>query len=400
MTDLTTPSKPPFWQNALLMVGGIVFALGLIVLGLRLFPDLIRNANPEQRRAAGTTMQIQFRPGDGDLFSAMPGKIRSPENNEPMTDFTITWDSDSFRVPAQQADHYPIAAFGDSFTEGYNVAVPWPDGLAAALGIPVRNYGYRGYGPRETAAAMRDFAGREPRKWDLYGFFAGNELGDITRSAVNEDRSPLAMLGFLAEQSAEQVATQTAANASDHYDYPMPVIIGGNYYDMAFLSYYLFRQLAPPEGFAASRTLQMFSDAIDDMTASTPDTCRALIFIPTKEQLYYPYIYPSVRQYIRDNAYREVLDGSAMLQLIAEPLAEADEPNFILHLTDQRDAIQTLIASKPGWYFVDLTSIFQKHVDAGELLYYPYDSHWNQAGHDLAAATIAEALRAVPECAL
>ena len=37
---------------------------------------------------------------------------------------------------------------------------------------------------------------------------------------------------------------------------------------------------------------------------------------------------------------------------------------------------------------------------AGELVYYPYDSHWNQAGHNLAAQTIADAMRNIPGCPL
>lgn len=390
--------KTPFWQRALLMLAGVGFALIVLIVVLKLFPNLVRATNPEQRTAAGTTIQIQFRPMDGDLFAALPGKIRPPENNEPMTDFSLTWDADSFRVPAQPAETYPIAVFGDSFTEGYNVPLPYPDKLAELLNTPVRNYGYRGYGPRETAAAMHDFAGREPRQWVLYGFFAGNELGDVTRSAVADERSPLAMLGFLAEQSAEQVATQSAINASEHYDFPMPVIIGGSYYDMAFLTYYLFRQLAPPEGFAASRTFQLFEEALDKMTASAPDACKALIFIPTKEQLYYPYIYPTERQYLRQNAYIPVIDSSGLLQIEPTPLAEADEPDMIAHLTDQRDAIKALIESQPGWHFIDLLPTFQSHVDTGELLYYPYDSHWNQAGHDLAAQIIADQMNTITEC--
>jgi hypothetical protein len=42
----------------------------------------------------------------------------------------------------------------------------------------------------------------------------------------------------------------------------------------------------------------------------------------------------------------------------------------------------------------------QAHVNQGELLYYPYDSHWNQAGHDLAAQTIAETMQSTADCPL
>jgi len=47
-----------------------------------------------------------------------------------------------------------------------------------------------------------------------------------------------------------------------------------------------------------------------------------------------------------------------------------------------------------------LLPVFQQHVDAGELLYYPYDTHWNQDGQDLAAQTIAAALQNIEGCPL
>lgn len=400
---MQTPTIPgrvptPLWQKLALSVGGVVFALLLLVGLLKLFPGLVHGAAPEQRKEAGLTMQASFHPEDGDLFAALPGRIHPPDENPVLASFTLSWDADSFRVPAHPAEHYPIAAFGDSFTEGTNVALPWPDKLAEALHVPVQNYGYRGYGPLETAATVNQFAGKDTRTWIIYAFFAGNDLGDANRSTLNEERSPFALLPYLAQQAAGQMATQSAADASAHYDFPMPVIIGGNYYEMVFLTYYLWRQLAPLEGFAASKTFDIFNDALEHIEHDTPDTCHAFIFIPTKEQLYYPYVYPSERQWIRQNAYRGILDNSGYLQVEPAPMTEDQEAAIIPHFSDQRDAVRTLVESKAGWHFIDLLPVFQQHVDAGELLYYPYDTHWNQAGHDLAAQVVAEAMQGVEGC--
>ncbi len=398
--SVTAKSTPGLWQKVLLMIGGVGFALLLATVVLSAFPNLIGGNRPLTRTQANTEIRVQFYHSNGDLFTSLPGRIRPPQDDALLADFTLAFDADSFRIPAMQAEHYPIAAFGDSFTEAPNAAAPWPDGVAARLGVPVRNYGFRSYGPLEVQNTVREFANRETRTWLLYAFFSGNDLGDANRSAALAERSPLYLLPQLAEQAAREMSTQVAQSESEHYDFPMPVIIGGNYYEMAFLTYYLFRQLAPPEGFAASRTFEIFAEAVDDITANTPGMCHALIFIPTKEQLYYPYIHPAVRQYLRDNAYRAVLDGNRMLQLEAAPLAEADEPAFITGLTALRDAVRDFMATQSGWQFIDLLPVFQEHVDAGELLYYPYDSHWNQAGHDLAAQVIADALRDVPGCPL
>jgi acetyltransferase AlgX (SGNH hydrolase-like protein) len=42
--------------------------------------------------------------------------------------------------------------------------------------------------------------------------------------------------------------------------------------------------------------------------------------------------------------------------------------------------------------FLDLTPVFQDEAGLGAELYYPFDTHWNQLGHDLAAGTISKYL--------
>jgi hypothetical protein len=45
-------------------------------------------------------------------------------------------------------------------------------------------------------------------------------------------------------------------------------------------------------------------------------------------------------------------------------------------------------AAEQNINYLDLTSHFQEEAAAGVELYYPFDTHWNQGGHDLAARTI------------
>lgn len=374
----------------LLILGGIIFALVLLTIGLMLFPAPVFGATSyAQRISANQSMQIEFKPGDGDLFVALPGSIRPPENNEPLERFTISWDADGFRNPVVAAENYPIAVFGDSFTEGFNVPFPWPDRLTEQLDIPVKNYGYRAYGPREVAQAVTEFAPEEARQWVIYAYFSGNDLGDAVRPPKIDVGSPGAVWSNL----IKKFAPTPTPEPRDHYDFPMPVIIGGNYYEMVFLSYYLWWHLAPPEGFAASENFRVLSDSLDTMAAAVaPETCRAVVFIPTKEQLYYRYIYETERQWLRGVGNSLVIDEEGVLRMVNAPISEAEEAEFIEQLYGQRDAVRALVESKHGWHFIDLLPVFEAHVANGELLYYPYDSHWNQAGHDLAAAAIADAL--------
>jgi hypothetical protein len=46
-----------------------------------------------------------------------------------------------------------------------------------------------------------------------------------------------------------------------------------------------------------------------------------------------------------------------------------------------------------GIPLLDLTPVFQENFEAGHNLYFPDDSHWNAAGHELAAAELAKFMR-------
>jgi hypothetical protein len=388
-----------WWQRILLILAGTLLGLVMIVVLLSLMPQLMMQNAAQSRSQGNTTMDVEFRHTLGNLFDALPGRIRPPAEDTVLARFTIAWDADGFRVPAQTADIYPIAAFGDSFTEGTLVPVPWADRLAEVLNVPVQNYGYRSYGPLEIQETVHEFVGKSPRQWVLYAFFAGNEMSDANRTTRLEERSPLYTIPQLAQEVGNDMSTRVASQQQEHYDFPMPVIIGGNYYEMAFLMYYLWGQRPPAEGFAASRTYQVFEAALDAIQADAGDACLGLIFVPTKEQLYYPYIIPSERQWLRQNAYQQMIDDSGLLQIIPQPLSADDEARFMAEdMQGLHHAVAATMQNRPDWHFIDLLPLFEEHVALGELLYYPYDTHWNQAGHDLAAQAIADSLQQVPTC--
>ncbi len=399
MTDTSAPPQPPaappLHVRLLLLLFGVGLALVLLTALFLLFPGLIPEELTEaryDRRRAGTSVEVEYHHTDGDTFAWLPGRVRPPVDDAVLARFTLAWDADGWRLPAVEAVAYPIAAFGDSFTEGMNVALPWVDRLAELTGVPVRNYGYRGYGPLEIERAAAEFAPQEPRRWVLYAYFSGNDLSEANHSAASMERSPFYLLPHLVERAAENVADDlAAADPAVHYDFPMPVIIGANYYELVLLPRYLWWQLAPPQGFLASRTLEIVGETLDSIAASLPpQTCLGLIFVPTKEQLYYPYLVDP--QWMLGIAEEMLLDEQRRLQLRPAPRPADDHAAVVARLGEQRDAVAALVSARPRWRLIDLTPAFAEAVGRGELLYYPYDSHWNQAGHDFAAQVIAQAV--------
>lgn len=386
-----------------LIAGGVLLTLALLTLLMMLFPrPFVGAIDYYERTEPNLTRELFFRNIDGDLFVAMPGRVRPPEREEMLAQFVIGWDADGFRVSETPADTYPIAAFGDSFTEAVNVARPWTDILAAELGVGVRNYGYRAYGPLEVARAAREVLAREPRDWAIYAYFSGNDLGDALHGPKVDTRSPLAVWRAFLDRftPTQQTITPQPQLKQDGYDYPMPVIIGGNYYELAFLPYYWWWHVGTLDVFNNSRNFAVFNESLDAFAAAAEsETCKLLVFIPTKEQLYYRYIHPDERQWIRAVGSALMLPRAGEAIVIQDaPFTEAEEAQFLEQLYGQRDAVQALIESKPEWRFLDLLPAFEAAVAEGRLLYYPYDTHWNQDGHTLAAQTIAEYMRAHPEC--
>jgi hypothetical protein len=379
-------NKTPLWQKLALVIGGFIFAVVAVILVLALFPGLVPDTSA--RGEAGTSLDVTFRYSDGDMFVLQRGRVKPPEEDVIIGQWTLKWDADGFRVPAMTAQHYPIAALGDSFTEGANVARPWSDVLASLLDVPVRNYGYRGYGPIEMAQVAEQFLDDDARSWVLYAHFSGNDLTNANRRDAIE-RSPLARMEWLLRQ-AEANAELMAIEPTDDAIYPVPVIIGGSYYELAFYEELLWWQVAPEGGFLGTATFNTIGDSLDTVGAQVSDeTCRAVIFIPSKEQIYYPYIYPSSRNLFNQSFHETVIDDANRVVLGGATLPREEIDAYIARLGEQRAAIGEL-AEQQGWFFIDLLEPFQEAAAQEQLLYYIYDGHWNQEGHNLAAKTIAE----------
>lgn len=385
----------PVWLVPLLLsAGSAACAFAVLTAALLLLPDqLIGPTQWVTRTTANQAMDVTWHPSDGDVFAALPGQVRLPTDDAPYTAFRIAWDADGFRLPSQPHASYPVAVFGDSFTEGFNVERPYADKLADALGIGVRNYGYRAYGPVEIAQAAAGFAAAEARQWVLWGYFSGNDLGDAVRGPRIDASNPIAAWAALFDRARPPAPTPTAPpdeSGQPRYNQPLPVIVGGSYYELAFVSYYAWWQQTPPDA-AMSRNADAVRAALDAFDAALPpDTCRAVVFIPPKELVYARYIVESDRQFVHAANHRIAMAVDGTLTFVPAPVE--DEAAYFASLYAHRDLIAALLAERTGWRLIDLTPAFEAAAAEERLLYYPYDTHWNQAGHDLAAQVIAEAI--------
>ena len=377
-----------------LMLFGITVAIGCVALTLTLFPQLIPKQwrDPLEQREANASLHVAFTEDLGDIFYAQPGQVRPLEDPILLAEFDVQWDADGFRIPAIQADHYPVVVLGDSYTEARNVEFPWTDVLAQELSVPVRNLGYPGYGPLEYQSIMEDY-GEGDRTWVLVGFFEGNDLENIRTSL---DRpAGLLKIGAAARQEIETLKRADDPREDDNYAYPVPTIMGGSYFELAFFEPYIWQLNGTVDTYADSKNMQYVEDVLVDIQAKSGTACMAVVYMPTKGHIYLQNIEPSSQQWILENGYRKVLDDEGWLS--DTDVQTQDLETVVSRLNNQRDAVQAVV-EELGIYFIDLTPILVEQVFAENLTYYRYDTHWNQAGHDLVGQAVAEFMRSHPEC--
>ncbi len=93
-----------------------------------------------------------------------------------------------------------------------------------------------------------------------------------------------------------------------------------------------------------------------------------LLYIPTKFQIYAKYATPE--------------SGWRFLKTVHERRPYED---------DSIEAL-TAVAREVHMPLINLTPDFRRRAGRGELLYHPFDSHWNSAGREAAAAWIARSV--------
>jgi hypothetical protein len=177
------------------------------------------------------------------------------------------------------------------------------------------------------------------------------------------------------------------AKVTATYDYPLPVTINSKDLEMVFFSYYISWLSVNREAIEASQDYRLAGEAILKMQelSEAAGARFLLVYVPSKEHIYLPYLSDAD---LLERVFAEVpaiiLDQAGYLQFTDE---KATPELTQQHMDDQAHLLADF-AVENNIRFLDLTPIFQEQAGTGVELYYPFDTHWNQAGHDLAAKSI------------
>ena len=296
--------------------------------------------------------------------------------------YVATTNADGFR-PNSAGPPYEIVLVGDSYLAmGEDDASTLSERLRAVSGRATFNLSRSWYGPYQYLELLKRYGLALRPKVVLLGFYAGNDIEDIReyhrwrreqRYYFYADhaqrpffvRYAIALTdtgAYLRDTIAKRPAHQTrnpGAPGEIHPDLGV-IQVGAQAVPMVFSGW-------NPEGSAEQLLATAEWQALHALLTEFHHLCRAsgilpvLLYIPSKSQVY--------------AEYATAHSGHRFLQAAARqhPIR-----------TNMVAAITTL-AQQVELPLINLLPYFEQQAEAGKLLYYPFDTHWNGEGAQAAA---------------
>ena len=389
----------PVLGNVVLVLLGLTMALGLVEMLMRTFPNLVPvevRVNPPARRVKALVDETyDLRQSDGDLWHYMQGSIAplSPDQNHVIAHVHMITDANGFRNSPPEKPTYGIVALGDSFTRGTGVATPWPQKLAEYTGSDVLNLGDVGFGPQDELKVLRQYGLKKQPQWVILAYFEGNDLYD---AASYEQASPFILLrfgkyilnrGIAAWHERNSVQTEASAAVISNDRYPITIMIHHKDLQTVFFSSYISWLSLSREAIAASQNYRLVRESILQMQelSESAGANFLLVYVPSKSHVYLPYLNdPDTLARVFSDVPVIELDDKGSLQFRDKTVT----PDLVRQHMDDQAHLLADFAAENHLRFLNLTPFFQQEAGTGAELYYPYDTHWNQLGQDLAAENI------------
>ena len=344
--------------------------------------------------------------------------------------FPFVTDAEGFRNSEGAPLGAVVAALGDSFTDAMTLPVElgWPARVGSLLGVSVRNYGTAGFGPGQELRVLKEYVLKRRPRVVVVGFFAGNDLQDAVRfESFEREGGAFSSPGLgwkfkevvarfdqfyvtslyegagtllrdlergpddpwsargLGDYSGEDLTASKAPRAGfDRGLFTVPV--AGRTLRFAFLPSYVNCLKLSREQLQASRGWELTRGSYEEMERLVRSQGGELVvvFIPSKAQVYLPLLEASFPRAELQRAFRFCLRDQPYA-----PDLEAIVGNRLALNDLMRD-----FCAREGLAFLDLTAELQSTLGAGRNVYSPDDSHWNAAGHETAAVTLAGFMRA------
>jgi hypothetical protein len=323
----------------------------------------------------------------GDKYSPLYGvPVR------PMTYGPVSMDDEGF-TNASPTTSVDIVILGDSFIE---FQLTDDDGfgkrLAKQSGLTVRELGVAGYGPFQYVELLKRHGLKHTPKYALFCFFEGNDLGDIRqylkwKAGGNYQRFSVISKPFLERYFV--ALTSSAGFLRENISVPMRSALNSVFSPPAHIHpdivvlrlgtdehrvrlFYRNDRRSTHE-ITRSSEWQELTRLLAEFkaVAMANKIVPVVLHIPTATHIY---------------AEHSTVDSGARWRKVRSQqiAARANLEQAMIGLTKDL-----------GIPLIDLCPVFSAAAESGKLLYYPFDTHWNSDGRQLAAEWSAKVLRQI-----
>jgi len=336
------------------------------------------------------------------------------EEDELVEDYILHTNSLGFRGEGVVPEDVDLVTIGDSMTLGLQAPDPWPSILSEQMNMSLLNLALSARHVTQSALIYLDFGVQRTPDIVFLGYSENTNLTAYCPHdpsfSVLENRwdqnlivPQLPQAFIIALDTQTRVAELEEISAAEEvviedrdYIFPVYTELGGQQVELAFHSWQTSVMELSYEDINDSKQFKAIKNALI-ATQSANDEIGArfiVVYIPSKAHVYWPLVRddPNVINaiYADQRDTWEINDQTCFNRIpidknimTEDVFIETIEEN----IDDQRDTTRDMV-TELGIEFIDLTPGFREAAATGEILYYPYDTHWTQAGNDLAAEII------------
>jgi hypothetical protein len=341
-----------------------------------------------------------------DPHSANPGNETRPTGRSDKFLYKMQMDSMGFpNDDVTWKDQYDIVIAGDSFTLR-SAPKTWIELLRGETNMSTLTLGAPSWSPMNYSAAIEKYGLDKHPKWVLMMYFEGNDLygagqylerqptglswaeWDFQHSTLGDQLIVPHMIAYTAQQIFP-------SNQVIRYRYPITASTEAGYVQVVLKDFQLlalsadYNTLAKSDEFLAmkSRILQVKQEV------EARGGHFLLVYIPSKEHVYWSRIWdPTDVNNILERTETVTLSDSDHGHLVYSPQYLSFDV-FNQNQTAQEQLFADM-TKQNSVEFLNLMPVFwNETIKRGELYNYA-DPHWNQAGNQLAADTIAAYIKA------
>jgi SGNH hydrolase-like domain, acetyltransferase AlgX len=298
---------------------------------------------------------------------------------EPMP-YSAVFDEYGFRNGDTPQGGWDVVVLGDSYVEfGHDEDDMFTSRLAVLSRMKVRNLGIGGHGPSQYVRVLKRYGLTPKPTFVLFCFYEGNDMNDIRHYLQWKDTKV----------------------------YPYTILTGKNFlqrYFMALKDVVYGPLVSILGGYSQSSPGNLITIHVGDSTIKTAVSYKNETRTPgellklhewnhLKELLVE---FKSIAE--ENNIVPIVLFLPTKAHIYAEYSTPDSETNWMT-IRDQQIAVKDHVATavqtlcrETGIELISLVPTFERAASQGEFLYYPFDTHWNSEGRQLAASVVAETL--------